>query len=143
MRKVSRSALVPYSAGQMYALVENVSAYPDFLPWCVGAIEHSRDANVVEVSLELQRGGISKSFRTRNVLQPDVGMSISLVGGPFRHLAGGWRFEQLGEEGSKVLLDLEFEFRNRVTDAVFGGYFEDICNSLIDAFTNRAHEIYG
>ncbi|MCH7830392.1 MAG: type II toxin-antitoxin system RatA family toxin [Proteobacteria bacterium] len=143
MRKVSRSALVPYSASEMYALVENVAAYPEFLPWCTGATEHSRDADVVEVSLELRRGGITKTFRTRNSLQPGVAMSITLVGGPFRQLSGGWRFEQLGEEGSKVSLNLEFEFRNRVTDAVFGRYFEDICNSLIDAFTSRAHKIYG
>jgi len=70
-------------------------------------------------------------------------MGIALVGGPFRHLAGGWRFEQLGDDGSKVSLQLDFEFDNRVTDALFGRYFESTCNSLIDSFTQRAHEIYG
>lgn len=143
MRKVSRSALVPYSSAQMYALVEDFLAYPDFLPWCTGAILHSRDTETIEASLEMQRSGIKKSFRTRNTLQPGVAMGISLVGGPFRHLVGGWRFDQLGDEGSKVLLELEFEFENRVTDTLFGRYFESTCNSLIDSFTQRAHEIYG
>lgn len=143
MRKVSRSALVPYSSAQMYALVEDFLAYPDFLPWCTGAILHSRDTETIEASLEMQRSGIKKSFRTRNTLQPGVAMGISLVGGPFRHLSGGWRFDQLGDEGSKVLLELEFEFENRVTDTLFGRYFESTCNSLIDSFTQRAHEIYG
>ena len=143
MRKVSRSALVPYSADQMYALVEDFLAYPDFLPWCTGAILHSRDPETIEASLELQRSGVRKSFRTRNTLQPGVEMGIALVGGPFRHLAGGWRFEQLGDDGSKVSLQLDFEFENRVTDAVFGRYFEKTCNSLIDSFIKRAHEIYG
>ncbi len=143
MRKVNRSALVPYSANQMYALVEDFLAYPDFLPWCTGATLHFRDTDTIEASLELQRSGIKKSFRTRNTLQPGIAMGIALVGGPFRHLEGGWRFDQLGDEGSKVSLEMDFEFENRVTDTLFGRYFEGTCNSLIDSFTKRAQEIYG
>lgn len=143
MRKVSRSALVPYSAEQMYALVEDVGAYPDFLPWCVGSTVHFKDDATIEASLEMRRGGIRKSFRTRNGLRPGHSMSIGLVGGPFRHLAGNWRFEQLGSDGSKVSLELEFEFENRVTDTLFGRYFEETCNSLIDSFLTRAEQIYG
>ena len=143
MRRVSRSALVPYSAEQMYALVEDIGAYADFLPWCSGATVHSRDAEVIDASLELQRGAIRKSFRTLNTLSPGSAMGLELVDGPFRHLAGGWRFEQLGDDGSKVSLDLEFEFENRLTDALFGSYFEATCNSLIDSFIQRAKKIYG
>jgi len=143
VRRVSRSALIPYSADQMYALVEDFLAYPEFLPWCTGATLHSSGADIIEASLELQRSGIKKSFRTRNTLQPGVSMEIRLVGGPFRHLGGGWRFEQLGNDGSKVSLQLDFEFEDRVTDAIFGRYFESTCNSLIDSFTQRAHAVYG
>ena len=143
MRRVSRSALIPYSADQMYALVEDVVAYPDFLPWCIGATLHFKDEEIIEATLEMQRSGIKKSFRTRNTLQPGVAMGIALVGGPFRHLAGDWRFQQLGEDGSKVSLHMEFDFEGRMTDRLFGRYFEDTCNSLIDSFTTRAHEIYG
>ncbi len=143
MRKVSRSALVPYSAGQMYALVDDVATYPTFLRWCNAATVHSRDDDHVEASLELQRGTLSKTFTTRNSLDPGKAIQIALLGGPFRHLSGDWRFEQLGDDGSKVSLDLEFEFENRVTDALFGRYFETTCNSLIDSFTQRAHTIYG
>lgn len=143
MRKVSRSALVPYSADQMYALVEDIPAYPEFLPWCTGSTVHFQDAKIIEASLELQRSGLKKRFRTRNTLQPGIAMGISLLGGPFRHLSGSWHFEQLGNDGSKVSLQLVFEFENRLTDAVFGRYLEDSCNSLIDSFTKRACDIYG
>jgi len=143
VRRVSRSALIPYSADQMYGLVEDVVAYPEFLPWCIGATLHFKDEAIIEASLEMQRSGVRKSFRTRNTLQPGVAMGIALVGGPFRHLAGDWRFEQLGEDGSKVSLHMEFEFESRMTDTLFGRYFEDTCNSLIDSFTTRAHAIYG
>jgi ribosome-associated toxin RatA of RatAB toxin-antitoxin module len=135
--------LIPYSADQMYALVEDVVAYPEFLPWCIGATLHFKDEGFIEATLEMQRSGIKKSFRTRNTLQPGVAMGIALVGGPFRHLAGDWRFQQLGEDGSKVSLYMEFDFEGRMTDKLFGRYFENTCNSLIDSFTKRAHKIYG
>ena len=143
MRKVSRSALVPYSADQMYALVDDIAAYPSFLRWGSSVTVHSRDDEHVEASLELQRGGVSKTFTTRNSLDPGTAIRIALIGGPFRHLSGGWCFEQLGQDGSKVSLQLEFEFENRMTDMLFGRYFEDICNSLVDSFTQRASSIYG
>jgi len=127
----------------MFALVEDVERYPDFLPWCIGSTLHSKDDATIEASLELQRGGIRKTFRTRNGLNRSREMSIALVGGPFSHLDGNWTFEQLGDDGSKVSLLLEFEFENRVTDVLFGRYFEDTCNSLIESFIARAQKIYG
>jgi ribosome-associated toxin RatA of RatAB toxin-antitoxin module len=126
----------------MYALVEDIAAYPSFLPWCTGATIHAREVGVIDASLELQRGSIKKSFRTRNTLRPGVAMGLELIGGPFKHLAGGWQFEQLGVDGSKVSLDLAFEFENMLTDTLFGPYFEQTCNSLVDSFTQRANEIY-
>lgn len=142
MRKVNRSALVPYSAAQMYALVKDVEAYPSFLPWCKDAEVHVREADVIEASLELHRGRISKRFRTRNVLRENQFLGIELVGGPFRHMSGGWTFQQLGNVGSKVELELEFEFDSRATDVIFGRFFEHTCNTLVDSFTRRAAQIY-
>lgn len=143
MRKVSRSAIVPYTASDMYALVADVESYPEFLPWCSDVDVHLREGDTVEATLELHRGGLRKRFRTRNAMQPDTRMDLSLVGGPFRHLAGGWTFTPLGEAGSKVALDLEFEFDSRALDLVVGAFFEDACNQLVDAFTQRAARVYG
>jgi len=143
MRKVSRSALVPYSAEDIYALVEDVDSYPQFLPWCNDVEVHFREGNVVEATLELHRGKLSKRFRTRNTMHPMESMDLSLVGGPFRHLAGGWEFMALGDAGSKVSLRLDFEFESRALDMVVGAFFEDACNSLVDAFTQRAAMVYG
>jgi len=142
MRRVSRSALVPYSAAEMYALVKDVEAYPSFLPWCNDAELHIARRDYIEASLELHRHGVSKRFRTRNALQENRSLGIELVGGPFRHLSGGWLFYQLGESGSKVELELEFEFESRATDIIFGRFFESTCNSLVDSFTQRAAQMY-
>ena len=143
MRSVNRSALVPYKARDMFVLVDDVAAYPDFLPWCSSAEVHSRSDDVVEATLELKKGAVSKTFTTRNLRREFEAIDLALVGGPFKHLRGGWRFKDLGDDGSKVSLDLEFEFESRLTDMVFGPFFEETCNSLIDAFSKRAAVVYG
>ena len=143
MRRVKRSALVPYRAQQMFGLVDDVAAYPEFLPWCHSAEVHSRSDEVVEATLELQKGAISKKFTTRNSRREFEAIDLALVGGPFKHLRGGWRFNDLGDAGSKVSLDLEFEFESRLTDLMFGTFFEEICNSLVDALSRRAAVVFG
>ena len=143
MRKVNRSALVPYSAEDMFALVADVEAYPSFLPWCSDVEVHYRRDNIVEATLELHRGRLSRRFRTRNTMTPSQRMQLALVGGPFRHLSGGWEFQQLGQSGSKVELRLDFEFDSRMLDMMIGAYFEEICNELVTAFTQRATQVFG
>ena len=142
MRVINRSAIVPYSASQMYRLVEDVESYPDFLPWCSAAVLHWRDGDKLEGSVEMYRAGLRRSFRTRNLMRQDTAIEMTLVEGPFSHLAGGWRFMALGESGCKVSLSVEFEISSRTTNRLFGRYFEEICNSLVDAFVRRASEMY-
>lgn len=143
MRKVKRSALVPHSAQEMFELVDDVEAYPEFLPWCNDAQVRSRSDETVVATLELHRGSVSKHFTTRNTRRPYAAIDLELIDGPFRHLGGGWRFRDLSEDGSEVSLELEFEFDSRVVDMIFGRYFEDTLKALVDAFTRRAGAVYG
>ena len=57
-------------------------------------------------------------------------------------MSGGWTFQQLGDAGCKVELELEFEFESRATDVIFGRFFENTCSSLVDSFTRQAAKIY-
>ena len=143
MRKVSRSALVPFSARQMYVLVEDVESYPEFLPWCGGAVLHWRDGDVLEGSVEMRIAGLRRSFRTRNRMREFEAIDMELVEGPFSQLSGGWQFKALEQLGCKVSLEVEFEVKNRATNRVLAHYFEEICNSLVDAFVRRAEHMYG
>ena len=135
--------IVPYTAEQMYALAADVEAYPEFLPWCSRAEVLLRDGEHVEAEVEMRRGNISKAFKTRNRLIENTSISMSLLEGPFRKLDGLWEFTSLGDEGSKVSLEVEFAFDSRITDMLFGHFFEETCNRLVDAFTKRADQIYG
>lgn len=143
MRSVEREALVPYSAEAMYELVNDVESYPRFLPWCRSAEIRSQGENEVTASLTLAKGGIRRSFTTRNRLEPGRLIDIQLVDGPFRHLEGEWRFHPLRDDASKVTLDMRFEVASGVFDAVLGPIFHQIANSLVDAFVQRARDIHG
>lgn len=142
MRKVSRSALVSYSAEQMFGLVDDVERYPEFLPWCSDAELHFHENNELEASLELEKGGLRHRFRTHNKNVPGKSIEIRLVDGPFKTMRGNWAFDDL-DGGSRVSLDMEFEFKNRLTDKLLGPFFEDICNKLVNAFIQRADALYG
>lgn len=142
MTTISKSALVPYSADEMYALVGDVASYPQFLPWCSGArvLEHSPAAMTAEIDMAF--GGIRRTFTTRNILSPGR-MDIRLVQGPFSRLEGSWRFQQVAALGSRISLDLEFDFSNRLLELAVGPVFSTIANSLVDNFKKRARDVYG
>lgn len=143
MRTVNRSSIVAYSPQQMFDLVNDIESYPSFLPWCSDARVEDRNEETVKATLELSKGAMSNHFTTLNTLHEPEAIDLSLLGGPFKHLAGGWRFQALGDEGCKVSLELDFAFSSMLVDMMFGTFFEDTCNSLVDAFTRRAESVYG
>lgn len=143
MRKVNRSALVPYTAREMFTLVDDIESYPEFVPWCNETTVESRSDDAVVATLELHKGPISKHFTTRNTRRGFEAIDMELVGGPFRQLSGGWRFQEIEGQGCRVSLELEFEFENRLVDMMFGAFFKEAGDSLVDAFTARARDVYG
>lgn len=143
MPAVSRSALVPFSAEQMFGLVDDVDNYSSFLPWCRSSRVLSRDADEVRATLEVAVSGINKSFTTCNRLQHGKMIEMRLVEGPFKHLQGFWRFDALTAQACKVSLDLEFEFASGLMGMALGPVFGPIANGLMDAFLRRAGEVYG
>ncbi|MGE0081028.1 MAG: type II toxin-antitoxin system RatA family toxin [Thiohalomonadaceae bacterium] len=143
MSVVQKSAIVPYSAHEMFALVDDVEAYPQFLPWCRGARVHTRTEDEVHATVEIAHGALHKSFSTRNRLQPGKMIEMRLVEGPFRRLEGFWRFDALGEKACKVSLDLEFEFSSRIIGMALGPVFSQITSTFVDAFRRRAEQVYG
>ncbi len=143
MREVHRSAIVPYPAPAMYALVSDLEAYPQFLPGCTGSSVLEREANSVLASLSLSKGPFKASFTTRNVLDSPHRMTMDLVDGPFSSLHGEWKLVPLGENGCRIELRVNFEFASTTRDLLLGPAFELTCGGLVDAFVNRAKKLYG
>jgi ribosome-associated toxin RatA of RatAB toxin-antitoxin module len=126
----------------MYALVNDVAAYPRILPWCRRATVHTADEDYLEATLELAQGGFSGAFRTRNHLQPGRVIDVRLVDGPFRVLEGRWQFDPIDEGASRVAVSMRYQFANPLTGLFFGRIIDDALNSLVDAFTRRARAVH-
>ena len=143
IRDIRRSALVTFTPEQMFDLVIDVERYPEFLPWVAAARLHERSEHELLASMEMQRGGVRERFSTRNAfVRPDY-MTLALVQGPFRTLDGRWRFTPIGAAGTRIELEMRFEFANPVVSLLFGRAFEQSCSALIDAFIARARALHG
>ena len=143
MAQVSRSALLMYSAEEMYQLVNDVNAYPEFLPGCVDANILTNNNNVMRASVEVSKAGISQTFTTENILVNGQSILMNLVDGPFKHLRGGWTFSKLDEQACKINLDLEFEFNSSLAELAFGRIFQELVGSMVKSFSSRAKVVYG
>ncbi|SJM95242.1 conserved hypothetical protein [Crenothrix polyspora] len=143
MTVVEKSALVKFSALQMFELVNDIEAYPKFLPWCSGSRILKRGEDFVEAELLIAKGGFKKAFSTRNKIDNTGKITVSLLDGPFSYLEGSWNFLPLRENASKISLNLEFEMAGKLANLAFGAVFNQICNTMVGAFTQRAKDVYG
>ena len=143
MPHITRSALVPHSAERMFALVNDIERYVEFLPWCTAASVREESDDVVVAELEIARGGMRQRFNTRNALSPPERMTLELVAGPFNWFAGEWRFTPLGDDACKVELEMDFEYSGRIARTALAGLFAKGADEQVDAFCARARTVYG
>jgi len=141
---IKRSALVHYSPAEMYSLVNDVATYPKFLPWCKSSKVISASDTEMTARVQIARGALKKSFTTSNTLHENKRIEIALVDGPFKTLHGSWSFQALKRsDACKIELDLVFQFDSGLVSIAARPIFTQIANSLVDAFSKRAVEVYG
>jgi ribosome-associated toxin RatA of RatAB toxin-antitoxin module len=143
MALVEKSVLIEYSAAQMYALVENVAAYPEFLPWCGGTEILKKEGDITRAAIIIDFRGIKQRFSTQNRAQPPTLIEMNLVDGPFRQLDGSWRFKALGEDACKIEFRLHYEFSSKLLEKIVGPVFHYIATTFVEAFVKRAQQLHG
>lgn len=147
MKSVHKSVLVPYSPVEMFELVSHVPDYPRFLPGCSFARVLQtlpEGGKIAEVGMGL--GGLQQSFVTRNVERHGQCIDMRLVRGPFSDLQGQWRFDEVKNDSAqscRVELDLTYRFSNFLLARLVGPVFDTMAATLVDAFRQRARQVYG
>lgn len=144
----SETRELPYSAQQMYDLVADVPAYPEFLPWTAAARVRSRRnegaREIMEADLVISFKVFRERFGSRVVLDPAAKkIDTAYIDGPFRHLESTWLFHDLPNGHCRVEFTVDFEFRNRVLAGVIGAVFNEAMHRVVRAFETRANSLYG
>ena|SRR5436190_10686452 len=141
MKEISRSAIVEHSAAQMYALVDDIESYPRFLPWCRAArVEQLAEKKRATLSVGVR--GLQQSFTTLNENRPTASIDMRLVEGPFKEFSATWRFKPLGEQACEIAYGMRYAFASRALAKLLEPLFDEIADTMVDAFTRRADEIH-
>ncbi len=143
MATIVRSALVGYSAQEMYALVEDIEAYPQFLPWCRSSEVISRREGATTAKLSVGIKGISQEFTTENENLPGESIDLRLVQGPFKSFTAGWKFQALGADASRIEFSMTYALAGGLLARALGPLFDHIADTMVDAFSRRAKVVYG
>jgi ribosome-associated toxin RatA of RatAB toxin-antitoxin module len=142
MKRIARSAIVEHSAEEMFALVDDIESYPRFLPWCRAAQVEERTPAGARATLTVGMRGLRQSFTTQNETRPGEAIDMRLVKGPFRRFAAAWRFKPLSEQACSIEFSLEYEMAGALA-RLLEPLFDRIADTMVDAFTRRAAELYG
>jgi ribosome-associated toxin RatA of RatAB toxin-antitoxin module len=138
MPTVRKSVIVAAPRERLFALVDGVEHYPEFLPWCSGAELYERDERVTRARICIDYHGLASHIETRNEKDPPGRIALEFVDGPFREFHGAWTFTALGAEGCRVELALDYAFANRALEGMLGPVFGHIIETLVDRFVARA-----
>lgn len=143
MTAISRQLDLPYSAEQMYALVNDVARYPEFVPWCKSATVHYADQYRMRASLVIEWQGARSTVTTENKLVENQSITMNLVQGMIKHLTGQWQFIAKGDTACQVKLSIHVEFKSRLVGLLFSKVMQQVLNRITDAFYARAGVLYG
>ena len=142
MQHIQRSALVNYSAEQMFDLVNDIEAYPRFMPGCSGARVLEATEGELVGELQLGAAGVEQRLTTRNALERPHKIAMTLIEGDFTEFSAAWRFEALSEDASKVSLEMRFAFSRALLNVAASSLFSAMANAQVDAVVKRADTIY-
>lgn len=143
MTAVTRSALLPYSAEEVFALVSDVASYREFLPFCIASEVLERNDTEMQGRIAFTRMGLSQSLVTRNRLHPYSRIDIEFVSGPFESLRGTWEFQALQAQACKVSFSVDFQVQAKFLQFVAASAINQAAGQAVEAFQRRAVQVYG
>jgi len=143
MTTLHNSVCVKYTPKEMYDLVNDIKAYPSYLPMISDVKLLSEAASALRATITLSKGRIKFAFTTDNAMEEGREIRMNLVEGPFKRLKAIWSFDTVHGDGCEVSFRIDFEFTNGLMTMAFGGFFKEVTESLVEAFCEQAAKRYG
>jgi len=143
MSSFNKQVTVPYTAEQMYDLVNDINAYPKFIPLCISSEVHEEQDHKLRATIKIAKGKVGFGFTTLNTMEKGRSIFMNLENGPFKSLKGVWRFTLSGTNECIISLHFDFEFSNKLLGVALGGLFKQLCDSMVESFRKQATVLYG
>ncbi len=143
MPRHQETRIVPYSPAQMYALVADVAAYEQFLPWVVKIRVRSDSATETVADMIVGFRALREQFTSRVVKYPHDRIVVDYVDGPLRYLNNDWHFRDAPGGGCAVDFCVDFAFKSGLFNQLAGTMFDGALRKMIGAFEARADALYG
>lgn len=143
MNRIVRSALVEFSALDMYSLVENIEAYPEFLPWCRSSRVLERTDGRTVATLVIGMKGINQAFTTENRNRPAESIALRLVEGPFKAFGANWKFQALSKSSARIEFSMSYALAGGLFAGALAPILDKIADTMVDAFIKRAESVHG
>jgi ribosome-associated toxin RatA of RatAB toxin-antitoxin module len=143
MSSFNKQVTVPYTAEQMYDLVNDINAYPKFIPLCISSEVHEEQDYKLKATINIAKGKIGFGFTTLNTMEKGRSISMNLENAPFKSLKGVWGFTPSGTNECIISLHFDFEFSNKLLGVALGGLFKQLCDSMVESFRKQAAVLYG
>jgi coenzyme Q-binding protein COQ10 len=143
MPRHEETRALPYSPEQMFDLVADVAAYPQFLPWVTAMRLRSDSPTEMVADMIVGFKGLRESFTSRVVKRRPESITVDYVDGPLKHLVNKWQFRSDGQGGVLVEFAVDFAFKSRMFEMLAGQMFDRALRKMIGAFEERAAQLYG
>lgn len=142
MPRHSETRHLPYTPEQMFDLVADVGAYPQFLPWIAAMRVRSNSETEMVADMIVGFKSLRETFTSRVIKERPTHVHVDYVDGPLKHLSNDWRFRPDGEGGVIIDFEVDFAFKNRMFEMLAGQVFDRALRKMIGAFETRAAELY-
>ena len=139
----AETKVLPYSPEQMFDMVADVAAYPDFLPWCIATRVRTSDATHLTADMVIGFKMFREQFTSRVTLERPGLIKVEYERGPFKYLENHWKFTSSEDGGCLVDFTVEFEFRSQLLEMAIGKVFTEAVHRMVAAFEKRAETLYG
>lgn len=134
---------VPYSAEQMFDLVADVDSYEEFLPWVTATRVRSDSDTEMVADMLVGFKSLREKFTSKVEKRRPEEIRVHYMDGPLKDLDNLWLFTPVGDTACEIKFRVDFEFRNPLFEKMAGMYFDRAFRKMVQAFEERAEELYG
>ena len=141
MKRIYKEEEINVAMSIIFNLINNIEEYPKFLPWCKKTEVTKESENLQIGKIFISKSFINWSFSTKNIIDRNKSISLSLIDGPFDQLDGSWNFKKIDDNNTLVSLEINYKFKNSLIELSIEPIFTTIMNSILESFVDQAFKI--